>query len=137
MSWWPAPTCSTPAAAAARTRSVPSCPVAPRMSSRSEDGIVLDDAFQRVVPLDEALVPVDRPCGRPVLQPTDFQCRVDLLCTALRCKRGLVVEAVPDLLEAHLIGAMVRVAVPVLDVRQPERPAQPFGEGPDLQILVI
>src|SRR5437773_2792292 len=41
MSWWPAPTCSTPAAAAARTRSVPSCPVAPRMSSRSEDGIDL------------------------------------------------------------------------------------------------
>src|SRR5712691_11964324 len=41
MSWWPAPTCSTPAAAAARTRSVPSCPVAPRMSSRSEDDIDL------------------------------------------------------------------------------------------------
>src|SRR5207247_4156707 len=41
MSWWPAPTCSTPAAAAARTRSVPSCPVAPRMSSRSEDRIDL------------------------------------------------------------------------------------------------
>src|SRR5213080_3888753 len=41
MSWWPAPTCSTPAAAAAWTRSVPSCPVAPRMSSRSEDDIDL------------------------------------------------------------------------------------------------
>src|SRR6266568_2186150 len=41
MSWWPAPTCSTSAAAAAWTRSVPSCPVAPRMSSRSEDDIDL------------------------------------------------------------------------------------------------
>src|SRR6266568_5546124 len=67
MSWWPAPTCSTPAAAAARTRSVPSCPVAPRMSSRSEDAIVLHHALECVVPLDQALVPVHRaPASRVI-----------------------------------------------------------------------
>src|SRR6266571_3758905 len=69
MSWWPAPTCSTPAATAARSRSVPSCPVAPRMSSRSEDGIVLHRALQNgalIDPTDAANAAAIAPASRVI-----------------------------------------------------------------------
>src|SRR5437773_5209262 len=116
MSWWPAPTCSTPAAAAARTRSVPSCPVAPRMSSRSEDDIVLHHVLQRVVPLDQALVPVDRSGGGPVVHGALLERPENLLGAVLWRETGRIAQPVADLLEAHSIRPVVGVAIPIFDI---------------------
>src|SRR2546422_1172813 len=134
---WLSAACSPPAAAAARTRSEPSWPVAPRIATSLEDDIALDDALQRVVPLDQALVPLDRPRRGAVRQRALAQGREDLASAGFRSLARRIADAVGDLLEAHPIGAVVGVAVPVLHVGEPERLAQPLRERPDLEVLVV
>src|SRR5438093_25550 len=92
---------------AVRVRSrptVPSCPV-PRTSSRSEDDIVLHDGLERVVPLDQALVPVNGLRGGPVLQRALLERAEDLLGAVLGGNAGAVFQPVADLLKADPIGA--------------------------------
>src|SRR3954463_2864663 len=81
---WLNATCSTPAAIAARTISLPSCPVAPRIATGLEDDIALHHVLQRGVPLDQALVPFDGARGRAVGERPLAQRSEDLARAGLR-----------------------------------------------------
>src|SRR5437879_1060314 len=115
---WPRGTTSKPRATAARTKSLPNCPLAPRTTIGLEDDIALQDILQRAVPVDQGLVPLYCLRGWPVVQSAAPKRVEDLSRPVLGCVAGCVPKPVMDLAEADPIGAVVRIAVPVLCVWQ-------------------
>src|SRR2546423_13916901 len=112
-----------PADSAARTMSLPSCPVAPMIATGLEDDMVL--------------VPLDCPRRRAVGERALTQRGENLARPRLRRLTRRIPEPIRDLGETHLIRPMVRIAIPILDVGHAERMTEPFGEWTHLEVLIV